>query len=288
MKPTILIIFLLVINNSFSQTKWAKKAEQFYRAKKYEKCLAKSKKYLKKTPKSAELQFYISASYYGLYLQNENINRKSLYLKKGLKAWKKYSKYGGDSYELDSLSYACLSNFVKQQSTSKKYDAFHEYLAMYFNDTTAFFRQNIQKNQSSNQSDIVEEILNDTIQWIIDKAETLIGTPYKYGGTDTSGFDCSGFTQYVYKSVGIDLPHNANMQFKLGKKVEIENAKAGDLIFFGKSRAYHAAMIYKSQNGDIELIHCVSGGVQHQAKNDTNTIYWLERPYTIKRLVAKE
>ncbi|MNO67309.1 Murein DD-endopeptidase MepS/Murein LD-carboxypeptidase precursor [compost metagenome] len=62
--------------------------------------------------------------------------------------------------------------------------------------------------------------------------KSVYGTPYKYGGTTTRGFDCSGFTRYVYSKMGIELPRVSTAQFNKGVTVTKSNLKAGDLVFF--------------------------------------------------------
>lgn len=64
----------------------------------------------------------------------------------------------------------------------------------------------------------------------------LSGVPYRYGGTSVKGFDCSGFSQYVYKKLDIDLPRASYQQYEVGKKVTIKNMQVGDLIFFDTNR----------------------------------------------------
>jgi cell wall-associated NlpC family hydrolase len=79
---------------------------------------------------------------------------------------------------------------------------------------------------------------------IIGIAASLSGIYYRYGGTTTSGFDCSGFTSYVYRQVGKSIPRTAEAQRAASSKVS--NPVPGDLIFFGYP-AYHVG-IYAGGN----------------------------------------
>jgi cell wall-associated NlpC family hydrolase len=67
---------------------------------------------------------------------------------------------------------------------------------------------------------------------LINRALSLQGIPYVFGGTKLSGFDCSGYTQYVFKQSGISLPRIAADQFKMGSQVSREQLRPGDLLFF--------------------------------------------------------
>ena len=82
-------------------------------------------------------------------------------------------------------------------------------------------------------------------------ARHLLGIRYSYGGTSPrSGFDCSGFTRFVFAHFGITLPHYSVAQFNLGRRVSRRALKPGDLVFFdglghvgiyvGRGRFIHA------------------------------------------------
>jgi len=71
---------------------------------------------------------------------------------------------------------------------------------------------------------------------VLDIAASLAGIYYIYGGTTTAGFDCSGFTQYVFNKVGISLPRTAEQQRQA--TTPVTNPRPGDLVFFGIP-AYH-------------------------------------------------
>ncbi len=67
---------------------------------------------------------------------------------------------------------------------------------------------------------------------IIADAQKYMGVPYVWGGETPDGWDCSGFTQYVMKEVGITLPRTAAEQFAIGTPVDKDKLQAGDLVFF--------------------------------------------------------
>lgn len=67
---------------------------------------------------------------------------------------------------------------------------------------------------------------------VVSIAQQYLGTPYVYGGASPSGFDCSGFTMYVFAQVGIKLPHGATSQLSYGTAVSRSELQPGDLVFF--------------------------------------------------------
>jgi cell wall-associated NlpC family hydrolase len=99
---------------------------------------------------------------------------------------------------------------------------------------------------------------------VVGIAMQYLGVPYVWGGASPSGFDCSGFTLYVFAQVGISLPHNAAMQYGMGSAVGREFLQPGDLVFFnglGHVGIYIGGnqMIHAPHTGDVVKISALTG-----------------------------
>ena len=85
---------------------------------------------------------------------------------------------------------------------------------------------------------------------IVVLARSLTGLPYRYGGEEINGFDCSGFVYYVYDSYGIKLPRTAGKQAKMKERIKLRQAKPADILAFRLKRRWHTA-IYIGNNSFI-------------------------------------
>lgn len=108
-----------------------------------------------------------------------------------------------------------------------------------------------------------------SISGVVSLAKQYLGTRYTYGGASPSGFDCSGFTMYVFKQMGISLPHSATSQWQSGAGEKITSTSAlqsGDLVFFcdpsrSLGKACSHAGIYIGGGRFIHASSANSGGV---------------------------
>ncbi len=117
-------------------------------------------------------------------------------------------------------------------------------------------------------------------QRIVEKAKTYLGTPYVWGGTSPSGFDCSGFVQYVFKEFGIALPRIAAAQATVGIRVKKADLQLGDLVFFDTMGGISHVGIYI---GNGNFIDEASTKVEIDCIN--NPYYWKSRYVTARNVL---
>ncbi len=116
-------------------------------------------------------------------------------------------------------------------------------------------------------------------QQIVLTAEQYLGDPYVWGGTSPSGFDCSGFVQYVFAKFDINLPRTAAEQAQMGVYVPKSQLRPGDLVFFDTSGGISHVGIYVGQG---KFIDAASTKVEIDLLD--NPYYWANNYVTARRV----
>lgn len=175
---------------------------------------------------------------------------------------------------------ACASTSQQQQSYSSP-------------DQSLSFELDAASAAKAEESSAEQQLLDDkpyelpSLDSLLVRGFSLIGTPYRYGGSSTStGFDCSGFIGYLFREeAGIKLPRSTREMINVpAPKVARHDLQPGDLIFFatsGRGRVDHAGIYI----GDDEFIHSASrrsGGVR---VDKLSSGYWNSRYLMAKRVI---
>lgn len=120
-------------------------------------------------------------------------------------------------------------------------------------------KENSEIKLSDESSQMVTDLLGE--------ANRYLGRPYRHGAKGPKAFDCSGFTSYVYRQFGFELSPSSRAQFGQGVKVEKNDLKQGDLVFFTSRRSGnnvgHVGIVVSADNasGNFKFIHASMKGI---------------------------
>lgn len=118
--------------------------------------------------------------------------------------------------------------------------------------------QNLQMMPSGPAAATASSEKEGRVQQLLKRALTLLGTPYRWGGTTTAGFDCSGLVGYVFRTaLGIDLPRVSRDMATRGEKVSRDQLIEGDLVFFSRGKVVDHVGIYI---GNGQFVHAPRTG----------------------------
>jgi cell wall-associated NlpC family hydrolase len=104
-----------------------------------------------------------------------------------------------------------------------------------------------------------------------DNALAMVGAPYRYGGVDPEGFDCSGLVHYSFRKIGISLPRDTHSLRKIGVQIDLNDLAKGDLVFFDQEgkKSSHVGIYL----GDGRFVHAPSTGGKVRA-DKIDLTYW--------------
>jgi cell wall-associated NlpC family hydrolase len=150
----------------------------------------------------------------------------------------------------------------------------------------------ITENKTISAISVVKDTVNrrnsKQVDEMISYAKKFLGTPYRYAGSTPSGFDCSGFINYVMGNFGFDLVRSSYGLAELGETVRLSEIQPGDLMFFkgrsvNSSSVGHVAMVIEVSPEAIKFIHSsTSSGVV--IDNFKTSKYFIPRFVKAKRL----
>lgn len=118
---------------------------------------------------------------------------------------------------------------------------------------------------------------------VVSLALSLRGTPYLNGGSDLAGFDCSGFVQWVFAQHGLTLPREVKQQYRVGRDIDADDVRAGDLVFFEtvSPGASHVGIAL----GGGEFVHAPSSRGVVRVERYTSG-YWADHWVGARRVTA--
>jgi cell wall-associated NlpC family hydrolase len=124
-------------------------------------------------------------------------------------------------------------------------------------------------------------------KWVPGYGDSFGGINYKYAGKTSNGFDCSGFTKYIFNNYGIELSGHSGTQAIQGEVIDMKNAQPGDLIFFGKGgKVTHVGIVYSNTAEGIIAVHStLSKGIMTQ--NVTKSSYWRPKIMFVRDVISK-
>lgn len=98
---------------------------------------------------------------------------------------------------------------------------------------------------------------------LVSFAKFFVGTPYKWGGSSSTGFDCSGFVSFVFRHFGLNTSHGARDYYYLGTPVSIDSCQKGDVILFtgtnfSRKSVGHVGIIISDPGDSVIFIHSSS------------------------------
>lgn len=143
------------------------------------------------------------------------------------------------------------------------------------------FASTIERRLSSTSHAAAPATTSAALGTAISAVQSAIGTPYRYGGTTTSGFDCSGLLVWAFKQAGVDLPRTSFDQYELGSDVAKADIQAGDLVFFSSAGA--GASHVGIATGPTTVISATNSGVM---EHRIDSGYWASYYVGAKRLAT--
>jgi hypothetical protein len=141
---------------------------------------------------------------------------------------------------------------------------------------------------TTSKAELAADTISISRDSIVSFAKNYLGLPYRYASRNPArGFDCSGFTMFVFKNFNINLSTSSSAQVFQGEKILLKNAIPGDLVFFRRSkrgRIFHVALVSKVVKDSIFVIHATThGGIR--IDNLATAPYWKSKYKSVRNVL---
>jgi hypothetical protein len=285
MKWMILIASILFVNiEVFSQDKKIDQLEVLYDQGYYKKVLRKSRKMLADPnyDYSGLPSYYKALSIFRLAEDPKWYKRHKNCIEEAAESYRQFSEHPSYNdyvhahyYEIASIKtyLGKLGRNLKELGHNKDADIIFDFTFEYFKEIKGKpdLHETIDMPEVTDQGGSKTDAYREKI---VVYAKSLVGIKYVWAGSDESGFDCSGFTSYVLKKYGINIPRTASGQMEDAKKVKLTNAQKGDLVFFGSgAKITHVGMVVSNKGDELTMVHAsTSKGVI--VTNIEKSTYW--------------
>ena len=266
-KITLVFFLLIGIQGIYAQNKKLDRLEQFYTQGYYKTVYRKANKLLRDPMYDA----YILPSYYSA-MSTFQLLHNPYWMKRNI------SKIN-ESCRIMSTIFKSEKWPGVQESHAQELGAMAVLFEKWLNDKSAIvgdsdkqqlrdWIQNVYKKYKF-KNPIIEEVGEDGLvsegmstsqrSDLVHYSYEFMGIPYKWGGADEEGFDCSGFTSHVFKHVELPLPRVASDQYKYAKTIAAKRAHMGDLVFFSEGKEItHVGILVNQPNERKRMIHSSS------------------------------
>lgn len=274
--------FILVSQSVFAQDKKIDQLEILYDQGYYKKVLRKSKKLLAdpEYDYSGLPAYYQSLALFRLAKDPVYRKRHKSLIGDAVASYQQFAEHPNynDYVHAHYYEIASIKSYIEKLSAELEELGFKQDASLLFEfqmDYLLTIKAKPDKHenlQNQNDSNTITELTQR--ESIVEYAKTLIGVKYVWAGADENGFDCSGFTSFVLKKYGFIIPRTASGQLAEAKKVKLNNAHKGDLVFFGSGvKITHVGLVVNEKGTELIMVHASTSKGVIVTNIDTST-YW--------------
>ncbi len=301
MKNALLIISLFIISSSFAQVKKLDKLEVYYAQKHYKMVYRKATRLLEKPDYdySYQPEFYKSIAILQLsdksfWMQThpgalQEARKLFLEVKASPEGMKVFNAHLDQIQELRKVLVERVAKLAKDPEEKERYDELQQILFGLFDHLPELDNPSGVKPDISPDVEAITEskFTLKTRDNVHELAKKQLGVPYVWAGESPSGFDCSGFTSYVFSQLKTDIPRRAVDQYNAATKVKQRNVQKGDLVFFNNGEGVsHVGIVISEKGAPLTMIHASSSqGIV--VTNIEDTEYWQKRLHGFGTFINK-